>query len=636
MITLNRIKIKQFRAYEDVDIHLKTKNGVILMSGDNGSGKSTLLNAICWCLYADTPFYAIGESKEILNMHAPQDSKIEVELEATINEKTYIYKRVGTEQSIGGELTVSYEENGNWQIYDAASNKDAVRQLLPKDIRHLFIFNGEQIAGIFKPNSDKGLRDSVYKISEIDILDRTKKHLEEVQNEYLHEIEKQNKNSKNIDTLKLRRIDLSSKILKDEEAQKILKIKIADKNEQLNKLDEVIRATAGSREMLKRRDVLEDQLKSINEELDKLEADKLEIFQNNYHKALLHSDFAGYVEALEKAEEEDMIPPPIKPEVTSRILKTKTCICGRHIDEDQASFILKQHQENEAKEELRYLTEGVYLFEKSSEDLEDANYLLKDVSKEIQDNQQGKQRIQGELRKINDTLDDANLEHDNPDARRNDLKDEIDRHSRSIGSFDRQVEIDKQELRRVNELLDKTIAKDDATASLDRKRLFTLKLVDYIEDIKAEMEELVRDKMQKSVSEMFFAIMSNTVFSEIQIDSNYTVSLISSDGKKYHTNQLSTGQAKTLGLSLAYSLSKDVGYESSPMLIDNLYGDIKDSRFKELTKMVEVLATKKQVFIMDLNAEKSRPMFSEGSIAQEFNIIRLEREKKTVVKEAGE
>ena len=72
MTSIDRITAKNFRSFADIDISFKAKDGIILMSGDIGSGKSTLINAICWCLYGDTPLFAIGDPKRISNLHAPE------------------------------------------------------------------------------------------------------------------------------------------------------------------------------------------------------------------------------------------------------------------------------------------------------------------------------------------------------------------------------------------------------------------------------------------------------------------------------------------------------------------------------------------------------------------------------------
>jgi DNA repair exonuclease SbcCD ATPase subunit len=198
-----------------------------------------------------------------------------------------------------------------------------------------------------------------------------------------------------------------------------------------------------------------------------------------------------------------------------------------------------------------------------------------------------------------------------------------------------ELELDtlRKRKRETEDLLKKIIDKDDNTKALESKRLHVQKLIDQVGDLKAEMEESIREKLTKSVSEIFFSILPNTVFNEIRIDSNYSLTLHSDDGRQYMANNLSTGQAKALGLSLAYGLSKDMGYSSTPMLIDNLYGDIKDTHFEDVTHMIEALSKNKQIVVMDLNVNKSLPLFSPNTIKQTFTINRLKSEYKTVITE---
>jgi DNA sulfur modification protein DndD len=385
MTNLTRVLIKQFRAYEDVEIIFKENNGVVLMSGDNGSGKSTLLNAICWCLYADTPFYSVEDSDEIINKHAPQDAKISVQVEVKIDDNTYVFERNATRDAKGGVLNVQKEHKGNWEQLEPVSGLDAVNKFLPKDIRHLFIFNGEQIAGIFKPDNDKGLKSSIYKVSELEILDKTKMHLALVEAEILNEITKSSKNQSQIDKLKQDRLIKDSEIFKQEEVIDILQKKIAANKVKFDELDEIATKTASARESKLLRDQLVDNLEEIESSLKDLEFDKAEQLQQSYHKALLNDDFVEYVKILEQAEKDSILPPPIRPEVTDKILSSGICICGREIHEHEVKFIKAQHQKNENANELSYLTAAVFTKSKADTDLSDSWYLLADTFKEIAD-----------------------------------------------------------------------------------------------------------------------------------------------------------------------------------------------------------------------------------------------------------
>jgi DNA sulfur modification protein DndD len=633
MTNLTRVSIKQFRAYEDVEVIFNEDKGVVLMSGDNGSGKSTLLNAICWCLYADTPFYSVEDSDEIINKHAPQDSKITVQVEVKIDGNTYVFERNATREAKGGVLNVQREHNGNWEQLEPISGLDAVNKFLPKDIRHLFIFNGEQIAGIFKPDNDKGLKTSIYKVSELEILDKAKLHLATVEAEILNEITKSSRNQSQIDKLKQDRIITESEIFRKEEEIKIFETKIAANKVKFDELDEIASKTASARESKLLRDQLVENLEEIDTTLKNLEFDKAEQLQQNFHKALLREEFTDYVKILEQAEKDSILPPPIKPEVTNKILESGICICGREVHDEEIKFIKAQHEKNENANELSYLIGALFIKSKTDDDISDSWYFLSETYKEIADKTKIKEQLQKKIYEYNEILDKVNIEHDNPLARRNEILEEMNvQRSAKTRS---EVELDRlrKTRRETEDMLKKIIDKDDNTKALETKRLHVQKLIDQVSDLKAEMEESIREKLTNSVSEIFFSILPNTVFKEIRIDSNYSLTLHSDDGREYLANNLSTGQAKALGLSLAYGLSKDMGYASTPMLIDNLYGDIKDTHFEDVTHMIEALSKNKQVVVMDLNINKSLPLFSPDSIKQTFTISRLKSEFKTIISE---
>jgi hypothetical protein len=151
--------------------------------------------------------------------------------------------------------------------------------------------------------------------------------------------------------------------------------------------------------------------------------------------------------------------------------------------------------------------------------------------------------------------------------------------------------------------------------------------------IKLAMENAIRAKLQSSVWQTFSTILPDTNFTSIVIDEGYDISLVANDSTIYTTNMLSVGQTKALGLSLAYGLSKDLGYSEIPLLIDNLYGDLSDAHYADVTHMVSSLASDKQVIIMDLNVDKTSGLFESGTISQRFHIKRSAEDNKTIIEE---
>lgn len=636
MIAFHHIKIKQFRAYENVSINFDERTGIILMHGDNGSGKSTLLNAINWCLYGDTPFYTTTKVTEVLNRHAPQGATAEVEIIASIEDKKYrFYRKTNSNIGHGGLPEVSYEADGNWTVLDGAAGDDAVRRILPKDIRHLFFFNGERLKDIFTHNSEHDLKSSVYKVAELNVIDNAISHIKNVEDIYLKEISKVSRNAQKIDQLKDAKDKFETALAGHDEVLEEYKKEKRDLKLQIAELDKLIKDTALARQYLSERDSIKERIDEIDDRLKILKQNKTNIFQENYHKLLLLQDAKSYKAELEAASDAGTIPPPINPEVTSEILKNKVCICGRHMGDEEVAFIEKQHNDYKAKDALRFLTDGILTFANIDDKMRDVKYELTDTIDSIREDTEKKKKLQEELTKINVTLSeiDASKIHDNPEARRTRLENKISNLDMMIGGVASDKVIIEDKLRDAIRDLNKNISEDQSTNYLESKRLTAERLRQKLQEVKVLMESAIRSRLQESVWHTFSTILPDTNFTGINIDDNYDISLSANDGTIYTTNILSVGQTKALGLSLTYGLSKDLGYSDIPLLIDNLYGDLSEAHFADVTSMVSTLAADKQVIIMDLNIDKTENLFSGKIVKQKFHIERYANDNQTMIKE---
>lgn len=636
MISFKRISIKNFRAYEDVVIDFNSDTGIFLISGDNNSGKSTFLNAINWCLYGDTPFYTTENILEVANNHVADDAIVSVEIFADIRGKRYRFQRSTRRGSPGGVLSVFVENDGNWSALEGVSGQDAVRRILPRDLRHLFFFNGERLKDIFSKTSDEhDLKSSIYKVSEINIIDNAIKHLGIVEEQYLKQISKKNKNSERIEKLREDKEEIESRI---EGHTNVINEQLEDRKKLTNKiakLDKLIKDTAESRYILEKRDDLQEKIKGLKIDLDKLKFDKADAFHQNFHRLLLNDEFREYSTALIDASRQGVIPPPINPTVTKRILDGGVCICGRDVSDHERNYIENQHHEYERMQELQYLTDGILTFEQIKTELPDIGYSYRDIMKDERMKRDEKAKLEEELKKVNESLEgiDEARAHDNPELRRTRLLERIERINMQLGSDGRNKDLWLSKLKAVNVELDKVIQQDTSTLRLERLRLKAQALGSSLREAKIIMESAIREKLQKSVWETFSSILPDTNFVEIRLDKDYTMTLMATDGIAYSTGMISEGTTKVLGLSLAHSLSKDLGYTDVPFLIDNLYGNIKDTHYEQMTKMISSLASNKQIVIMDLNIDNTERGFKPGVISQKFALERIISENKTIVKE---
>lgn len=640
MISFRKVTIKNFRAYKDVTIEFSSDKGVFLMSGENNAGKSTFLNAINWCLYGDTPFYTTENIKEVVNNHVSDDALASVELIADIRGTRFRFYRTTRRGQPGGVPTVSSEENGNWTDLNNIYAEDAVKRILPKDLRHLFFFNGEQLKNIFtKSSNENDLKFSIYKVSGLNIIDNAIRHLSAVEELYFKQLKKQSHQANKIQELTEKKEDLESRIEGHDIAINDLREKVKRKEQRRNELDKLIKDTAEARFLLEKRDGLEDRIKTLKAEIDDLAYIKADVIHKNFHRAILHHDFEHYTQSLIEASRQGVLPPPINPAETAKILKTGICsVCEHHISDEERSRIESKHTEYARLIELQYLIDGVGVFDTVSQDLSERvrdeyrTAIMKIGSKRAE-----KTKLEEDKKKVNESLrgiDEAQM-HDNPQMSRTHIEDRIQQLNLQIGFDARNKDILTQALKKVEAELHRAAQQSPEMQHYDDLRLKAQYLKTKLADAKLIMEESIRQKLQKSLWDVFSKIFSHTNFTAITIDSDYALTLAATDGIRYSTGMLGTGATKVLGLSLAYVLSKDLGYTDVPFLIDNFYGDIKGTHFDEMTKMISSLAEDKQIIIMDLNIDDTVRGFNDDTLAQMFEIERIAETNETTIREVS-
>ena len=625
MIHFISVNIKNFRSYKNVTVNFEHDHGIYIFSGDNGSGKSTFLNAINWCLYGDTPFFSVGENKDVINISAGDSDITEVNLWVDINGTKYLFSRKTRRNAQpAGSLSVHVadENDGDWRELSGVDSQDAVMRFVPKDIRQLFFFNGEQLKDIY--SGDGELKANVYKVSELDVIDNAIDHLETVSKAYLSQIKKSNANADKIDRLEEDIEQYKSGIKGCTEVLAELKSKIREDQAKINDLNKFINDTSEARRMLEDEADTKQKIEDAESTLKALTLNQQESFVNHFHTALLFDEYQDYREKLIKARDENLIPPPINPSITQTILDTGKCICGRDITDAEREFIQQQHDEYSRRSELQFLTDGIFEFSNVKSNLSKEIYGYADLLDSISDGKETKNKLGQKLKKLQDQLEliDRGKLLDNPEVKRTHLEKEIQTLTiKQVNAGNMKVQ-HEDNLKKAELELSRLNRNDAVTAALENKRLYTEALIRHLGKIKENMEQIIRRKLEKNIWDSFSTILPGTVFTGVLISENYSIIMKSDNGKRYTIEMLSTGQAKVLGLSLVNALSTDLGYEEIPLLIDNLYGDIDAEHYKDVSDMIDALSEKKQAIIMNLMSLNIDNTYNPEKIVGEFNIVK--------------
>ena len=190
MINIRRITIKNFRQYKNVDLKFNNKTGLNLFIGKNGMGKSNFLNAICWCLYEKQPFKFHEDEKKLLNEEASVKNKydeVKVELEVGMDDKIFLFKRTKRESQQSTSI-VMIKQDEDWVAVE--NPRIIINNFLPESVSKFFLFDGEAVQNLYRGNYAINLKDGVWCVSDVLLLDNALEHVESTYSEVKKRISK--------------------------------------------------------------------------------------------------------------------------------------------------------------------------------------------------------------------------------------------------------------------------------------------------------------------------------------------------------------------------------------------------------------------------------------------------------------
>jgi len=159
---ISNIEIKNFRQFHNICLKFKDSLNVII--GGNRFGKTNFLNAILWCMYGEGSILQEGREsgKHFIKNERFLKEKTEVSIfmiEKEDNRKDKLI-RTGDKFSILVNTAGKFEPKGETEI----------RQILPENVRTLFLFKGEFLESLFKYNGETYLKETILDVSKLNKL----------------------------------------------------------------------------------------------------------------------------------------------------------------------------------------------------------------------------------------------------------------------------------------------------------------------------------------------------------------------------------------------------------------------------------------------------------------------------------
>ena len=606
---LQSLTMRNFRQYKKVDmIFPKSKHDFHILKGKNGVGKTTFLNAINWCLYEDEP-HAFDENTagQILNVTANKDDEVLVSLSVVADNGTkFIFTRTlknnKTDFSVDKKL-----KNGKTRHIKGDEALNLVDDFVPIVIREFFFFDGEQLDRYFLNNKGEHIKHNVFILSHIDILQNMQTHLDEKFRSIRTQASRLDSDVEEIN----KTLEQKENALKEEEnREESVNDNVNTSIEKIAKLTEELEGIPDIRDLEKRKQDLESEIKKCEDKLDQIDVDKSELIISSAPALFTYDATKSLYDTIVEKENNNELPYQVDEEVIQESLDDGTCkVCNRHLDESSETFLrnslaayqLSTDQSKlllDMKSTLKVSMNTPNTYLKSSKIL--SNH-YKDVNDDLTENQEEWKKVMEDYIGYNEKNDEIikkfNL--------REELEASKDADYITLGMIKNNIEKLKEEIEEKNEELAKVMKNKDKLKILNKKKELCENARDLAKNTKNEiMHRTKEDTEQFTRSAFFDLIWKKETYETVNIDDSYQLQLINKRTKKNTLGTASAAERELLTLSFTLGIHSISGFDA-PLLIDTPLARISDdNRVNFVEKLLEI-STVKQIIIIVTPAEYS-------------------------------
>lgn len=623
---------RQFRNEQSIQFSTDPDRNVTIIMGENGSGKTTLAQAFTWCLYGDTDF----EDTEVLNKIKAQEMgpnqecivKVELLLKHLDVDYTMIREQKYTTDSVGGLkrpnntiFRIAYKNvDGQTEFIKDTETEFRMKEILPKELSRYFFFDGERIGNMSKEirrGRSPEFAEAVKRLLGLSAFSAALDHLNgRSQNSVIKSYEK-DYDSKS-----------DSKILEytnemdryDTRLQEIDSRLVEIDNERLtvsDKVKEIEQKISDNKDSEK---YAQERIK-LNKKLNGLTISKvnntvgiIQLLNNRVTSWVSQKLIYDALQELASSNKIDTGIPDIHARTVQYLIKRGTCLCGREIEfgndahkelmrlldyippQSVGTIIGQFIRECELKSKAAdgtfdELSEKYSIVRNFENDYDEVLHQIESINKKLE----GMANV-GELQKrytyYNTELKKMDIEHDRLIEERGKLQTKRERCETNI-----------------NELS----LKDENNRRVARFKAYAVYIYQQLNAIYKEKEQETREKLEKTVNEIFKEIY-NGGFS-LSLDEKYNIQ-VTVDNFDGYIGDIETSTAQSISVIFAFiagviRLARENDTDENAMLLTEAYPLVMDAplsafdkaRIKTVCDTLPKVAEQVIIFIKDTDGE---------------------------------
>jgi DNA sulfur modification protein DndD len=625
-----RIELENFRQYHGEQCIKFASGGernVTIIHGANGAGKTSLFNAINWCLYKEGAegIGALVSKEEALRYPMGKELIATVKIWFEHRGTTYVaIRRVGEKKVArvdavkiqGKDEPSKYRdftlrrlptEDSDFMVYE--EHRGGMRPLpdpnvlidsaLPKNAREYFLFDGEKIEKLTKPDHDKEVKEAVRNILQLPAIENVLEHLDQVIKEITRESRKQSTGNEEQYYEAITKLETHKETITKDIAELDANLKAT--RELKKQVDSDLGKLASVRHLISRRQDLEVQLKRAKEELARLRLAMRNMVSSAFI-LLARSTVEKSLDLLREKKKQKLIPPPVQESFVKNLLDGGACICGTDLREGShgrdclLDFISRCSRFSQTSQQLSDLLGDLEVVNTK------ANHLASDITaamRQILD-------LEGNIDTLSRSTEDVYSQlKDQPEADIAELANKrqaLDRDEQStqmkIAQQQTLLKLCDNKIRQISVELEK-IAKTKSTA---RKYLVIRDLSDKALNVMRRVYEVFasekRQEIESKMQEIFQSLIwKDSQFPMIKLTEEYKLEVYDLYGSPAR-EELSAGERQVLSLSFITAMAFVSGGKI-PLVMDTPFGRLFSIHRENIVEKIPALTNQWILMVQD-------------------------------------
>ena len=649
-VRIKSIELKNYRQFVDekIDFKLKADKNVLVIQGRNGFGKSNIYNAINWCFFGIEEHLGKDEdglpkcNTEIfkkMKQGGSSETSVKLILD-TENGPVSIERNISTNKLKEGGFAEDEPEVKVFQLINQDWKRSPypelfISKILPKNMRHFFFIDGEKLRELFKNINPKNIKESIFDLSQITLLQNSIDHL----SSFKTVLRKTIKNEPNLEMYEEQLEKLQKKIAEKKKELDDLSNSRDDIYNKKRKLDEQIEKI--DNEQLKKWELqrisLESAIASLDEKLKSARSEYIGYLIKVAPSVFTKSAVVFALEVIRDHEKTGELPPKIQQTFIEELLKNNECICGVSLDHN-----------SESRKKLEGLLEKAKLSDLVNDTMQ-MKYTLNPLLRELDimpdiinkhelaiTNSEAEYELkQKELAEVKNNIGNIDVEKiKGMQQTREKVSYLLKEQSAKIGRLAQEVKYEEDKHKEVEKLYNEELAKKNKYKSIKDKIEYCDKAIRELDKIKNKIMQEIKCETQKSTEEYFGKLITAKDFDRFEIKDDYDL-VIEKDGFNA-VRSLSAAETLCLGYSFMSALRKASSF-LAPIVIDTPLAKIDKEYRKNVALWFKEALHDAQVILLVTDAEYTEGFRNtiKANVAHEFEIKHNKTTRTSEVVEYG-